>query len=238
MPTYLTAKDVAENALSTIGAFPASMSQADAGELRKTLKWLEMILNHYSGIRPIAGFWRIVDIPLEAGEGDYDLADYADAAEVQHVFSVSLVKSTGEPEPLDMLWESDSVNEDLTDTGTPKRVVITKDVLPKLKVYPEPTQSNEDAGEKLRLRLQTYHDAIDHTGAANSDLLVRPSWYLWLTERLAYAIGKGPVRRLASTELKELKDDWMMMEGQLLARDGQYNSGKPPVTEPIEGWDY
>lgn len=235
MPTYQTAKKVAENALSTIGAFPASQSQADAGELRKTLEWLEMILNTQSGIRPMAGFYRIIDIPLEAGIGDYDLADYVDEAGAQHVFSVSLVAENGEPDPLEMLFESEAVDENLTLTGQPCRVVITKDKIPALKAYPAPTQENEDAGLLLRVRLQTYHAPIDPTGVADSDLLLRPGWYLWITKKLAYEIGCGPVRRLAEAELKRLKEDAEMLEEKLLARDGKYNSGKPPVTLPMAG---
>lgn len=231
----MSAKTIAENALSTIGAFPASMSQADAGELRKALKWLEMILNTQAGIRPMAGFWRLVDIPLEATVGDYPLEDYADAAGTQHVFSVNVVDDLGNVDPLEMLFENDSVLENLVDTGTPERAVITKDARPVLKVYPTPTSTDEEAGRLLRIRIQTYHDAIDHTGIADSDVLLRPSWYLWITNRLAYEIGKGPVRRLAEAELKRLKDDYMALENALLARDGQYNSGKPPVTEPMAG---
>lgn len=231
MPTYQTAKDVAENALSTIGAFPASQSQADEGELKKALTWLEMIINYQSGIRPLAGFWRIVDIPLEAGIGDYPLSDYVDAAGAQSVFSVHLVDSSGNPDILDMLFENEGMREDLTDTGTPQRVVITKDVKPVMKAYPTPVQINQDQGLVFRLRIQTYHDAIDPTGNANVDLMLRPAWYLWITKRLSYEIGCGPVRKLGAGELKTLKDDAKELENALLARDGQYNSAKPPVTQ-------
>ena len=235
MPTYQTAKQVAENALSTIGAFPASQSQADAGELSKALMWLEMILNSQAGVRPMAGFFRIVDIPVTADIGDYLLSDYDDAAGTQHVFSASLVGTSGEPQPLELMYENEAALEDLSDTGTPTRAVITKDAKPRMKLYPEPTQSNQDAGQVIRIRIQTYHDPIDPTGTADADLLLRPSWYLWIVKRLAYEIGSGPVRKIGSGEIDRLEKAADKLEKELLARDGKNNVSGPPVTEAYGG---
>ncbi len=235
MPTYQTAKKTAENALKTIGAFPASQSQADAEELRTTLQWLEMLLNTVAGIRPLAGFWRVIDIPIEGGIGDYHLVDYADSAETQHVFSVNIVEPNGDVEPIHMLFENEAVEENLKLTGRVRRAVVTKDVFPVLKLYPAPTIEDENSGRILRIRIQTYHPAIDDKGIGKEKLLVRPSWYLWLTKRLAYEIGSGPVRRLADGELKRLQMDADLLENLLLARDGQNNVGGPPVTQPMQG---
>lgn len=235
MPTIQTAKIVAENALSTIGAFPASQQQPDEGEMKKSLRWLEMLLNYEAGIRPLAGFWQVFDIPIEAGIGDYDMADYAEERGVCHVFSAFLVDANGDTDPIDFQYESTSVAENLRQTGRPCRATVSKDRDMILKVYPTPTQTEEDAGLVIRVRVQTYHDDIDPTGVADEDIRLRPSWYLWITKRLAYEIGCGPVRRLAEGELKRLSDDAKMLEDQLLARDGQYTSPKPPVTEPMAG---
>lgn len=235
MPTFQTAKQVAENALKTIGAFPPSMSAADPGELRTALQWLEMMLNTTVGIRPLAGFWRVFDISLEAGIGDYELDDFADESGVQQVFSVNIVDSEGNVDPLKMLFEEEGDAENLEDTGQPERVVVTRDAHPVLKVYPTPTSTEEDAGLVLRVRVQTYQTPIDGSGIADEDMKLRPSWYLWATKRLAYEIGSGPVRRLMDTELKRLQSDADKIETALLARDGQYNSGRPPLTEPMAG---
>ena len=235
MPTIKTAKKIAEDALSTIGAFPASQSAPDPGELNKTLNWLEMLLNYQSGIRPLAGFWQVFDIPIEADIGDYDMADYAEERGVSYVFSATLVSLNGDTDPLDFQYESDAVRENLTDTGRPTRATVTKDRDMVLKVYPTPTQTEEDAGLVIRVRVQTYHEDIDATGAGDEDIRLRPSWYLWLTKRLGYEIGSGPVRRLSEGELKRLEDDAMVLENALLARDGQYQSPSPPVTEPMAG---
>lgn len=235
MPTYQNAKKTAENALKTIGAFPASQSQADAGELRTTLQWLEMLLNSIAGYRPLAGFWRVIDIPIEGGIGDYHLVDYADSAETQHVFSVNIVDQNGDVEPIHMLFENEAVEENLKLTGRTCRCVVTKDVFPILKLFPAPTIEDENAGRILRIRVQTYQAAIDDTGVGKEKLNVRPSWYLWLTKKLAYEIGCGPVRRLADGELKRLQTDADLLENLLLARDGQNNAGGPPVTQPMPG---
>lgn len=233
MPTIKTAKKIAEDALKTIGAFPASMSAPDPGELRDTLNWLEMILNNQSGIRPLAGFWDTIEIPLEAGIGDYDLSDYANDSGVCDVFSVCLVDSLGNTDPLDFEYENNALLENLTQTGCPSRATVTKDRESVLKVYPTPTQTEEDSGLVLRLRIQTYHNPIDPTGVADVDLLLRPSWYLWITKRTAYEIGCGPVRRLAESELQRLEKDAEKLEDGLLARDGKERGSNPPVTEPV-----
>jgi len=233
LPFVQSAKIVAENALSTIGAFAASQSSPDPGEMNKTLRWLEMLLNYQSGIRPLAGFWQVFDIPIEANVGDYDMADYAEERGVCHVFSASLVDINGDVDPIDFQYESTAVQENLKDTGRPSRATVTKDRDMVLKVYPLPTQTEEDAGLVIRVRVQTYHETIDPSTVADEDIRLRPSWYLWLTKRLAYEIGCGPVRRLSEGELKRLSDDAGMLEDSLIARDGQYASPSPPVTDPV-----
>lgn len=212
------------------------MSQADQGELRTALQWLELMMNAQLGSRSMVGFMRVLDIPVEAGVGDYNINDYTEAAEVQHVFSVSLIRSTGSVEPLDMLFEDEADGENLSDTGTPDRVIVTRELRPRLRVFPTPTQSNEDNGDLLRVRIQTFHEEIDITGAADSELNLRPSWFLWAIKRLSYEIGSGPVRRLSNSELDRIQTDYFLLENSLMARDGQENSGRPPVTEPIAGY--
>lgn len=238
MPTFQSAKTTAENALRTIGAFPPSMSAADPGELETALVWLEMVLNNQTGIRAMLGaFQRIVDIPIEARIGDYNLADYADCSEAQHVFSVSIVRAQGNVKPLEMMYESDGVTENLQNEGDPSRVVVTRDPIPVLKLYPAPSQTNEDTGDVIRVRIQTYHPAINKDGTGSNDVLLRPTWYLWCTKRLSYELASGPVRRLPEGELNRIQADYERLESLLVARDGQYNSGKPPVTEPMVGWE-
>lgn len=197
-----------------------------------------MILNNQSGIRPTAGFWNTVEIPIQAGIGDYNLEDYVDASGAQHVFSVSVVTILGNVEPLEIINEKDTAFENLKDTGSPRSVAITKDVKPVLKVYPTPTLSDEEAGSVIRIRFQSFHTPIDQNGTNDTKIMLRPSWYLWLTYRLSYEIGGGPVRRLATQELRDIKTDYQLLETQLYARDGQYNSSTPPTTKPVEGSMY
>lgn len=238
MPSYQTARQVASNALSKIGAWPSSQTQPDARELKIAMGWLEMLLNNQSGIRPTAGFWDVIEIPLQAGIGDYDLQDYVKDAGVQSVFSVSMVTILGNVEPLDVISEKDAVFKNLKDSATPNCAAITKDVKPVLKVYPIPTQSDEEAGTVFRVRIQSFHKTIDPEGTNDTEIMVRPSWYLWLAYRLSYEIGGGPVRRLSESELTRIQRDYQMMETQLYARDGQYNTAEPPMTRPVEGSMY
>lgn len=230
-----TAKDVAEDALRMIGAFPPSRAQADAAELRTSMRFLEDALNHLSGIRPLAGFWEMVDIPLESMIGDYPLSDYAGEAQVVHVFSVSIIRPDGSPDPLRVMFESDGDYENLKSVGTPERAVITRDVNPILKLYPTPTQANQDEGYVARVRFQTYQTPLDPDATGDVEVKLRPAWSLYIKTKLAYIIGNGPVRRLNNGILERFQGDYMLMERELLARDGQFQSGKPPVTDPMEG---
>jgi len=233
LPTIQSAKDIAENALRTIGAFPSTRPSPDPGEMKTALRWLEMFLNMKAAVRPIGGFWQIFDIPIEAGVGDYDLDDYSEERGVNNIFTVCLVDDLGNVDPMTQQTESVTVGENLQQTGTPTRWSITTDRENVLRVFPEPTQTDEDAGKKLRVRVQTYHDKIDPLSSGDVELRLRASWYLWATVGLAYLIGGGPVRRLAEAELKRHADDRDAYEGALLARDAQFN-GRPPVTEPME----
>jgi hypothetical protein len=244
LPTIQSAKTIAENALSQIGAFPASRSAPDPGEMKKALRWLEMLLNHQAAIRPVGSFWRVFDVPLEAGIGDYDLSDYADESGVCHVFSVFLVDTIGNADPLELIYQSAAAGENLSSTGRPSRATVKHEENVSdgvLSVYPCPTQTEEDAGLVLRLRVETFHKSLDVNGTGDQDVKLRPSWYLWITKRLGYEIGSGPVRRLSEGELKRLGDDATALENALLARDGQNISARPPVTEsndpcPDHGW--
>ncbi len=140
--------------------------------------------------------------------------------------------------PLAIEYENDSVTENLKDTGDPLRATITKDSKnPQIKLYPMPVQANEDAGQIIRVRIQSYHTPIDNKGTGAEAILLRPTWYLWVTNKLAYEIGKGPVRRLDEAELNRFSNDANVLELQLSSRDGQYEAGKPPVTEPLDAFD-
>lgn len=235
MPTYQTAKNVAENALSTIGAFASSQSQPDHNELKKALVWLEMILNNQAGISPTPGFWDIVEIPVQAGIGDYELDDYVDDESVQHVFSASIIETSGKVTPLGISSETDTTFKDFKKTGTPEEIIVTRDIHPIMRVFPTPTRTDEDNGLVIRIRFQKFHAAIDGEGVNDINISLRPSWYLWLTKRLAYEIGSGPVRRLAESELNRIEKDYEKIETRLYGRDGKYNLGSPPISEPVLG---
>ena len=230
MPTIQSAKQIAEKALGTIGAFPASRAAPDPGELRRTLQWLEMMLNYETAVRPLDGFWQLFDIPLEANIGDYDLSDYCDDAGISQVFSVFIVKGSADPEPLVQLFESAAAGENLTRRGCPERFSVTRDGNGVLRVFPAPTQVEEDAGIVLRVRVQTFHEAIDGSNTGDVDIKLRPSWYMWAVKRLSYEIGSGAVRRLAESELQRLQKDAKDIEDLLLGRS---NTVSPPIQEPV-----
>lgn len=233
MPNYLTAKNLAEEALREIGAFPPSQSQADAGELRVTLLRLELMLNSYVGMRTMAGLRDTVEIPLIEGETVYRLEDYTDENSAQHVFSIMCVENTGNVTPVDIVFDSQAQENDLTQSATPWQAVVSQNVKPVITVWPKPTASDVSAGRFIRVRLQTYAAAVDPQGIADKDTKLRPSWYWWAITKTAYAIGRGAVRRLSDGELKLLREDSELLENRLLAYDGSQDTSQPHVTEPM-----
>ena len=90
-------------------------------------------------------------------------------------------------------------------------------------------------GSVLRVRIQTYHPEIDKMGIGDTDIILRPSWNLWVIKKLAYEIGMGPVRRLAEAELQRLMNDADTMESLLMSSDSRNGQPSPPVTEPMPG---
>ena len=230
MPNLLKAKEIAESALRVIGSFTPNQIQADEGELRVAMQWLELTMNDLIGSRPISGYWATRTLTLRAGVNEYTLDNEIDLS-VQELFSASLIEQSGTVYPMAMLFENQAVEENEITTGTPYKIVITRDKFPKLKVYPMPTQSDVDSGRVIRLRFQTYEIALDRTGVQDNYLYLRASWQLFAIKKLAYEIGIGPVRHMNETELQRLQSDCMMHEQNLLSRDGLYDTGQPPVTE-------
>jgi hypothetical protein len=236
MPNIYTAKEVAEQALRVIGRLSPKQPQADAADLRVALSQLEMAINDTVGRTALAGFSRTMDIPLVSGQTVYKTSDYADGREVQQVFSMVLVEPTinSDPDPLLMVFENQALTRSPIATGTPCDVVVSRDVYPIITLLRVPTDGDVVAGRVLRLRYQTYVTAPDPKGIADTDIMVRPSWYLWLVTKVAYLCGRGPILRLPNGELSVLRQDLADLEAGQLARDGLNNTSQPPMTEPYD----
>jgi hypothetical protein len=232
MPNYLTAKALAEEALKEIGSFSPSMEQADIGELRVALSRLEMILNSKIGHNQTAGYWRTIDIDIAASDNDYKISSYANTDGVQYVFSANRIDSNGSVFPLEMLTQREWDEKNKTETGSVEAIFITRDNDGYVHTYPKPPAGITTGDTKIQLRVQTFAPKIDHKGIADNDMFIRPTWYWWAVTKLAYAIGRGAVRRLPDGELRRLKDDYMQEEKDLMAGDNHDMTGIPYTTEP------
>jgi hypothetical protein len=220
VPNLKTSKDIAEDALRYVGAFPPSQTQADAAELKVALRFLETILQYHVGVRPALGTWATIDIPLVASKSEYKITDHMDEDWAAEVFSIGVVGTNGDYDPLTLLGADDFVKLP-TASGTPIYYKNSILVAPVISVNPTPVAADVTAGNVLRVRIQKYQVATDPTGIADNDLNLRPSWHLWATNAVAYEIGKSPVRRLPEGELARFEKDRDRYEAALLAKDGQ-----------------
>lgn len=234
MPTTLSAKDIAEEALRKIGRFPSTQDQADAGDLKKSLRMLEIILQDRFGQGSMTSAWGTVRVPLTASTQIYPLKNQqTDAAinGVQFVYAAELITiASGESCPIDVINEKKFFERDQNCVGRPCAVYINKgpDSANELMLI-NPILGAEvaDGTYEIYLQVQTFATTISQNGVGAKLINIRPTYYLWAIKKLAYELGNGTLRQLPTAELNRLQKDYMLDEAKLDAFDGRENDSQP-----------
>lgn len=232
MPSYYTAKELAEGALQEIGAFAVGQDQADAEELRRAMQRLELLLNYQVGASTFLKNWQTFDIPLIPGVRDYILSDYSTPDDVQRICQLTLINRAGQQVSDVGLVNEKQFSKLPAQSGSPRQAFVDRTTRPTLRTFPVIQAGLLTGDYAIRCVVQTFAPKIDPKGTGNTETRLGPEWYLWAIKLLAYELGQGLITRLPSDELGARRRDLEMMEMKLLSNAGGHNTSNPVVTEP------
>lgn len=232
MSALLSARGIAEKALEKIGAYSINDTAADGEELVRALSWLDLIVAEVAGNERC--FWLVpatIDVPLTADTASYDLESTmgtsAPADGVLYPVGVKLRDANDEDEPVEIIHrDAYEAIADKDASGTPDRVYFDRLNSAGITayVYPVPTVSTYS----LQLVVQTHApDLTLRSGGIAHNFPV--AWQRCLITLLAGAIGDGPVRRLQSDVLRDIKGEGEALLNRLLARENREHAPAPQV---------
>lgn len=211
MANRFTVANLCELALQKIGEMSTYDTAADPVAMERARRWMDLVVARKTGSLRLDFLVRSdLRFALTAGTMTYNIADtLASAAPtdgIDHVLSARLLNAeTGRTiRELDMLgrdeWDAIALHDQ---DGEPTCCFIDSAVSPNISFYRQP----EEAGVYLAsLSVQSFSDNVSTlaSGAAFVDGL-RTSWQMWCVLATAAELGDGPVRRLASDEVRNLK---------------------------------
>lgn len=236
MPTLFSAKDIAEESLKKIGRFPSTQDQADAGDLGRALRMLEIVLQDFFGSNSVTSAWGTLLIPITASTLQFPLSNYQTNDGVQFAYGAELVKNddpTWRPghHKLKIVTEEHFYGLDLTNQGLPEKLNIDKGFSPIMQVWPLLGATIPDGTYSILLQIQTFATQIQTKGIGASPIDLRPTYYLWAINRLAYELGTGTLRYLPAEQLNRLQKDYQTQQTLLQGFDANENTTQI-CTEP------
>lgn len=211
MAQLLTAKGVAERSLRMIQAFSINDTSADPEELRETLYWMEMLLDHKAATNKL--YFLIpadVLVPLPAAQSFPLVTQAAGAWPTNGVLMFHYAKlidgSNNETELRILRRDEYEAIDNKTQSGRPQAIYIDRlDPNYTASLWPVPSDTSYSA----KLVLQTYNltVALDNKSLpqTNNQHGLQAGWQLWLVTAVAAAIGRGAVRTLPPAEIKDLQ---------------------------------
>lgn len=237
MPTIFSARGLAECALQNIRAFPVTDDAADPAQLRRALQRLELIMNDTLGQQTVASAWKTLEIPLTADKSRYRFADYTDDNGIQFAYDTFLQRYNDDGLPIDECLLT-SVTErrfnqwDKSGTGDPSETFIDRTNDTYLNIFPSVSPTLEDGKFSVKVQIQSFATKITQQGTGGVNINFRPTWYLYLINKLSYELGKGSIRRLPRDELEMYQKDFMLAEPNLISGDVAQITGLDSCTQP------
>lgn len=236
MPTIFSARGLAEIALQNIGSFPVTEDAVDPKELSRAVQRLELIMNDTLGQNSVTSTWKTLEIPLQANVNRYRIAAFTDDDGVDFVFDTFLQDIQSGVSTTRNLMESITEREwnrlDKSIVGDPQRTFVDRTNDPYLNVNPMPGSDYVAGTRAIRLQIQSFATRITSQGTGGVNINFRPTWYLFLTNKLSYELGKGAIRRLPEAELDRYQKDYMISEMNLISGDGAQITGLDSCTQP------
>lgn len=229
MAAPFSAATICEKALRKIGAFSINDTAADGEELDEALAWLDLTLSHLAGTNKL--FFMVpatLSLSLTAEQVSYalttELSGQLNNLGVQFPISAMLKDDGGNETPLTIITRGQY--EEIPDkdaSGDPYWIYI--DRLDEPTLYTYPVLASGVTGYSIELVVQQYNqDYLDTNGNLVTEL--RQAWDLWATYAVSCEIGDGPVRRLPSTEIKEMRRERDRLLSELLAYENRSHASK------------
>ncbi len=236
MAQLLTAKGIAERALRMVQAFAINDVAADPEELRETLYWMEMLIDHKDAVNKLNCFIPsdvLVPMPITAS---FNLPTAAGATwptnGVLMFHHAMLADGSGRETPLRLLkrYEYEEI-EQKTAAGRPMALYIDMlDPNYTAKQWPVPSDTSYTA----KLVVQTYNltVAIDNKAIAQQSNKhgFNPGWQLWLVYGTAALIGGGAVRAVPPAKVKEWDNKADELWDELYINADRERGSEPRIT--------
>lgn len=246
MSRLFTVAEICDLALGKIGSNPTRTSGSRAEDVETARYWLDMVVGHQAAR---ARTWWLVpataSFTIQEAVAAYDLASVLSATQapngVAFVITVMLCNATtGEliheipmvrrrefelralggrsdssPDASPWRWnEMEQGPSTGISPGQPNVCYVTRDQAPTITFSPTPDQDYT-----CKVVIQSYSKDFVAADPTERVLNLRSSWNMWLVTTLAAALGSGPIRMLPADEVKTMKNESIVLRGELEAYD-------------------
>jgi len=243
MSRLRTAKEICEEALGAIGAFPVTDSAADPEALRRAINWLDIIMAERAGVgRLFSLIPATLPIPLTNGTTQYNLNTALGADlpldHVQFPVKAWLEDAAENRTPIEIVTRDkfENVYKE-NDTGAPVMIHIDRlSATPILRIYPTPA-SDDPTAWTLKLVVQTYAPNVSPGGVTgmqpSASILTKFSqaWQRWLIFQLASDLGSGPIHKLPQASINNFESKAKASLALLLAFENREHDDEIPVCQ-------
>ncbi|MEY4300594.1 MAG: hypothetical protein RIR25_1830 [Verrucomicrobiota bacterium] len=229
MAKVWTSTQICENALRKIGTFAINDSGVRKAEMDVAVDWLDMLIAHTGGTA--RRWWLVPDtaplILLPTVDAYQLRASLPGAPEIQDVIEVVRVDLTsGMRDRVEVQRRQEWELRERAATGSVNLAYYDRLDPPTLRVHPAPAAP---LTYRLDVVFQRFpSDLTNADGLASNDF--RRAWSLWAVTALAAELGDGPVRKLPSDEVRDMRREADRQVHALDAWDGQERADEPRRT--------
>jgi hypothetical protein len=248
MSAILTAAQVCEAALGTIGAYPTTDTGASGEQLRRAMIHLDILLAEEAGATEILFLIpspETVLFNLINGTGNYDLIDAlganAPANGVQ--FPVAAYLQYGSPlrrHPIEIVTRDRFMAaRNPNENGPPRLVYIDRLPDNQLYVFPIPLSSDPNTYTVV-LDCQTYAPNVAPAGVTGTNpqgsvlTQFRQAWNRFLIFQLAHDLGSGPIFYLDENRLNRYGKVASTARTRLEAFENREHDDEPPIGDSYD----
>lgn len=246
MALRLSASQIATEALRVIGEISPRDPSARANVVEIALRWLDIEVAHLCATNPID--WMVpeaIEIPLIAGTFEYafgtdDTPSTRPDPGVEFLIQAMVIGTDGARDPLEIktFTEYEALAEH-GQQGTPTLLAFNRKTG---KIYvdqiPAALDENGDdptaTGVTIEILVQTFSPDQYQPDTRGAAFALRQAWQKWAILATAYAIGRGPVRRIPQGEaelirkdLAEARDELLAFENDTKGRDKRVSYHQP-----------